>query len=481
MTALSNIHMHWVGGCWTGQDTLENLNPSDLDDVVGLYARGDRSDVDLAVNAARAALPAWRNAGIQARSDLLDRVGSALLSRRDEIGRLLAREEGKTLSEALAEATRAAQIFKFFAGEALRLSGERIESVRPGVEVEVTREPIGVVGLITAWNFPIALPAWKIAPALAYGNTVVIKPAELTPASAHLLIKTIVECGCPPGVVNLVMGAGRSVGDALVKHSGVDAISFTGSVAIGRTLIMQCAASHKKIQAEMGGKNPMIVLDDADLSSTVPACINAAFGATGQRCTATSRVIVEQGILKHFSEAFTAAAASLIVGDALEPGVQMGPVSSEAQLASNLEYVRLARAEGAEVRGGNVVRRKTRGFFQEPAVFLNATNEMRSSREEIFGPCVSVIPARNFEHALELANDTPFGLSAGICTRNLKYAREFMRRAQTGMVMVNLPTAGVDYHVAFGGRKASSYGPREQGRYAVEFYTATKTAHVLAE
>jgi acyl-CoA reductase-like NAD-dependent aldehyde dehydrogenase len=476
----SIVKQNCIGGMWTGENARENRSPSDLDDVVGMYAQGDAHDIDAAVIAARTALSDWRNCGIQARFDLLDKVGSAIIGRCDEIARVLAREEGKTLPEAAGEVNRAARVFKFFAGEALRISGERIDSVRPGVDIEITREPVGVVGIITAWNFPIAIPAWKIAPALAYGNTVVVKPAELTPASAHLLMEILVECGCPPGVVNLVMGSGHVVGDALLEHPQVDAISFTGSVAVGRQIITKCAATHKKVQTEMGGKNPTVILNDADLSIAIPACVNAAFGATGQRCTATSRLIVENGILNEFVHAFTKATEAIAVGHALEDGMQMGPVASEAQLNTNLKYVALARDEGADVRGGETVQRATRGFYQRPAVFLDATNEMRISREEIFGPCVSVIAARDFEQAMTLANDTPFGLSAGIITRSLKYAREFTRRAQAGMVMVNLPTAGVDYHVAFGGRKGSSYGSREQGRYAVEFYTTVKTAHVLA-
>lgn len=476
----SDLHKNWIGGHWVADGAQENRNPSNLDDLIGLYAQGDAADVHAAVEAARVAIPGWCGLGIQARSDLLDRVGATILNRRDEIGRLLSREEGKTLPEAVAEATRAAQVFKYYAGEALRLTGERIESVRPGVDVEITREPVGLVGIITPWNFPIAIPAWKIAPALAYGNTVVFKPADLTPASAHLLVQILVECGCPPGVLNLVMGRGQVVGDAMVQHSGIDAISFTGSVEVGKRVIAQSAATHKKVQTEMGGKNPMIVLNDADLAVAIPACVNGAFGATGQRCTASSRIIVETGILKAFTQAFTTAAEEILVGDALEAGVQMGPVASAGQLAGNLKYVALARREGANVRGGEPIQRATRGFYQRPAVFLDATNGMQTSQEEIFGPCASVLAARDFEQAMELANDTPFGLSAGICTRSLKHAREFRRRAQAGMVMVNLPTAGVDYHVAFGGRKGSSYGPREQGHYAAEFYTTVKTAHIFS-
>ena len=481
MSIAGNIHLNLIGGEWNAaSDAQENRSPSDKDDLIGLYARATAAEVDAAVQAARIAARAWRNAGPQARADLLDRVGSTLLARKTELGQLLAREEGKTLAEASAEVARAGQIFKFFAGEAVRLGAERLDSVRPGIDIEIFREPVGVVGIITPWNFPIAIPAWKIAPALAYGNTVVIKPADLTPASVHALAQILVECGCPRGVFNLVMGSGRVVGNALVEHAGVDAISFTGSVGVGQDLIVRCAHLRKKVQAEMGGKNPLVIMNDADLDVAIATCIDGAFGSTGQRCTATSRVIVEKGILAAFSRGLVAAAQLLVVGPALDPTTRMGPVVSAAQLAGNIEYVELARSEGATVIGGNRIEERPSGHFQRPAIFLDATNNMRSSREEIFGPCVSMIEAEDFEHALALANDTPFGLTAGICTRSLKYAREFKSRSDAGMVMVNLPTAGVDYHVPFGGRKRSSYGPREQGAYAREFFTQIKTAYTSA-
>ncbi len=475
-TKLNLIDGQWV----RGRGAQANVNPSDLDDVVGIYAQGDAADVDAAVQAAARALPKWRDGTLQLRSDLLDRVGSTLLARREQYGRLLSREEGKTLAEGIGEVTRAGQIFKFFGAEVLRIPGESLESVRPGVDVEVRREPIGVVALITPWNFPIAIPAWKIAPALAFGNTVVIKPADLTPASVHVLAEVLVESGCPAGVFNLVMGRGRVVGEALLSHPGVSALSFTGSVDVGRDIVARAAASQLRVQAEMGGKNPMVIMNDADLDVVLPACVNAAFYSTGQRCTATSRFIVERGILAEFSERLTKAASALKVGNAIEADTQIGPVVSESQLAGNQRYVALAREEGATVVGGDLVERPTRGYYMRPAVFLGATNAMRTSREEIFGPCASVIAAADFDEALALANDTPFGLSAGICTRSLKHARDFTRRARAGLVMVNLATAGVDYHVPFGGTKGSSYGPREQGRYAVEFYTTVKTAYTLA-
>ena len=473
MDVLENL----IGGAWVGGiEAAQNVNPSNTEDVIGEYARGDAASVDAAVEAAQAALPGWAFASPQVRHDLLDKVGADLMTRREDLGRLLSREEGKTLAEGIGEATRAAQIFKYFAGEALRLGGEAIASVRPGIEVMIEREPMGVVGLITPWNFPIAIPAWKIAPALAFGNTVVLKPADLTPACAWEIAKSLEEAGCPDGVFNLVMGRGSTVGERMVEHPGIDAISFTGSVPVGRGIAVGCATTGKKVQMEMGGKNPMVVLDDADLDVAVSVSANGAFFSTGQRCTASSRLIVTAGIHDTFVEKLTAAAAELKVGDALDPETQIGPVVDQSQLDQNLSYVALAKEEGCDVAGGE--RADGPGFFQRPAVFANATNEMRSSREEIFGPCASVIKVADYDEALATANDTEFGLSSGICTTSLKHASHYRRHAQSGMVMVNLPTAGVDYHVPFGGRKGSSYGPREQGSYAREFYTAVKTSYI---
>ncbi|HEY9022129.1 MAG TPA: aldehyde dehydrogenase family protein [Paracoccaceae bacterium] len=468
-----------IGGQWVaGRDTAPNVNPSNIGDIIGHYARGDASSVDAAVDAARAAFPAWSGASPQLRHDVLEGAAARILARKDELGRLLSREEGKTLPEGIGEVTRAAQIFRFFAGEALRLTGDILPSVRPGVEVFVEREPLGVVGLITPWNFPIAIPVWKAAPALAYGNCVILKPADLTPGCAWEIASILKDAGCPDGVFNLVMGRGSSVGARMVEHPGIDAISFTGSVATGRRIGLQCMEAGKKVQMEMGGKNPMVVLDDADLDVAVAACVNGAFFSTGQRCTASSRLIVTDRIHDAFLEKLTQATTALRVGDALDPATQIGPVVDQSQLEQNLRYVALAREEGCEVIGGDAL--DGQGYFQRPAIFAGATNAMRSSREEIFGPCASVIRVADYDAALAAANDTDFGLSAGICTTSLKLASHFRRHAQAGMIMVNLPTAGVDYHVPFGGRKGSSYGPREQGSYAREFYTHVKTSYVGA-
>ncbi len=479
-------HLNLINGQWVpGKTYSPNTNPSNLADVIGEYAQGDASDVDAAVAAAAAAFPAWSTSGIQARSDALDKIGSEILARKEELGELLAREEGKVRGEAIGEVMRAGQIFKFFAGECLRLAGETIPSVRPGIGVEVTREPIGVVGLITPWNFPIAIPAWKIAPALAFGNCVVIKPADLVPGSAWALAEIISRSGIPAGVFNLVMGRGRVIGDALVQHPGVAAISFTGSVGVGRGIAAACVASGKKVQLEMGGKNPQVVLDDADLKQAVELSAQSCFYSTGQRCTASSRIIVTDKIYPAFVEALKARVEAIKVGAALAAGTDMGPVVSQAQLEQDLSYVEIGKAEGGQLlTGGGRIACHTgsghEGYFMAPALFTDTTPSMRINREEIFGPVASVIRVQNYEEALQVANDTEFGLSAGIATTSLKYATHFKRHSQAGMVMVNLPTAGVDYHVPFGGRKGSSYGPREQGKYAQEFFTTVKTAYTLA-
>jgi aldehyde dehydrogenase (NAD+) len=478
---MSDLHRNYIAGEWTpGAETANNINPSDLSDVIGVYARADRTQADAAIGAARAAFPAWAASSVQDRFNCLDTIGNTILARKDELGRLLSREEGKTLPEGVGEAARAGQIFKFFAGETLRLAGEKIPSVRPGIDVEVTREPIGVVGIITPWNFPIAIPAWKIAPALAYGNCVVFKPAELVPGSAWALAEIIVNAGVPKGVFNLVMGRGSIVGEAMINDRRVDGISFTGSVATGHAIAEKAIKRMAKLQLEMGGKNPLVVLDDADLGVAVNCAINGAFFSTGQRCTASSRLIVGAGIHDRFVSALSERLTKLKVDDALAPGTDIGPVVDEAQLKQDLEYIGIGQQEGAKlVAGGQVLKRSKKGHYLAPALLTEANNAMRTSREEIFGPVASVIRVKDYDEALAVANDTDFGLSAGIVTTSLKHASHFKRASEAGMVMVNLPTAGVDYHVPFGGRKGSSYGPREQGRYAREFYTVVKTAYTL--
>jgi acyl-CoA reductase-like NAD-dependent aldehyde dehydrogenase len=477
-----NTFNNFIAGEWVaGIDTRPNINPSDTNDVIGHYAQADEAQAEAAIAAARAAFPGWAFSTPQQRFDVLDAVGSEILARKDEIGRLLSREEGKTLPEGVGETVRAAMIFKFFAAEALRVGGEAVPSVRPGVGVEVFRQALGVIGLISPWNFPIAIPAWKIAPALACGNCVVFKPAELVPGSAWAIAEILSRTALPKGVFNLVMGAGAKVGNAIVSSPQVDAVSFTGSVTAGRRIVATCATRGAKVQAEMGGKNPLVVLDDADLAVAVNAAVQSGYFSTGQRCTASSRIIVTQGVHDRFVDAVVAKLKSLRIDHALEPGTDIGPVVDERQLAQNLKYVELAKREGGTLAfGGDAVQRKTPGFYQLPALVTETMPSMTINRKEVFGPVASVIRVKDYDEALAVANDTEFGLSSGICTTSLKYATHYKLHAQAGMVMVNLPTAGVDYHVPFGGRKGSSYGSREQGTYAREFYTTVKTAYTSA-
>lgn len=475
------IHQNLIAGEWVGTDAVKNINPSNTNDVVGEYARASTEDAKNAIAAAKVAFPAWSRSGILERHAILKKTADEIIARKDELGTLLAREEGKTLPEAIGETIRAGQIFEFFAGECLRLAGEVLPSVRPNIGVEITREPVGVVGIITPWNFPIAIPAWKIAPALCYGNTVVFKPADLVPGCAWAIVDILHRAGLPRGVLNLVMGKGSVVGQAMLDSPDVQAITFTGSTGTGKRVASASIEHNRKFQLEMGGKNPFVVLDDADLTVAVEAAANSGFFSTGQRCTASSRLIVTEGIHEKFVAALTEKLKTLVVDDALKTGTHIGPVVDGTQLKQDTDYIEIGKAEGAKLAfGGDLLKRDNPGFYLQPALFTEATNTMRISREEIFGPVASVIRVKDYEEALATANDTPFGLSSGIATTSLKHATHFKRNSEAGMVMVNLPTAGVDFHVPFGGRKGSSHGSREQGKYANEFYTTVKTAYTLA-
>lgn len=475
---MPELHKNLIDGEWIGGEPVVNINPSNTRDVVGLYARATRADALSAIAAAKASFPKWSHSGLIERSTILKATAAEIMARKDELGRLLAREEGKTLAEGIGETVRAAQIFDFYAGEALRLSGEALPSIRQGLNVEITREPIGVVGIITPWNFPIAIPAWKIAPALCYGNTVVFKPADLVPGSAWAIADILHRSGLPAGVLNLVMGRGSVVGQAILDSPDVAAISFTGSTSTGKNVALASVEHHRKFQLEMGGKNPLVVLNDADLDTAVECAVNGAFFSTGQRCTASSRLIVTKGIHDEFVEAVIRRLKTMVVDDAQKAGTHIGPVVDQSQLEQDEEYIAIGKAEGARIAfGGGRIERETPGFYLQPTLFVEAHNNMRISRDEIFGPVAAVIKAEDYSEALALANDTAFGLSSAIVTQSLKFATHFKRNSEAGMVMVNAPTAGVDFHVPFGGRKRSSYGSREQGRYAAEFYTSVKTAY----
>lgn len=474
MTHQTNL----IDGAWRGgESSFEIRNPSNLDESAGTFDFASASDVADAFAAARRAQPGWRAMTLEQRSVALEKIAVGIFQRQEELARIMSREGGKTIPDATGEIVRAGNIARFFAGEALRLSGEKIGSVRPGVDVEVTREPVGVVGLVTPWNFPIAVSLWKIAPALAFGNAVVWKPSEKTPGTSVAIAEIIKAAGVPDGVFNMVLGAGPDIGAAVVE--GADAVSFTGSSATGRKIAVRCAERLVKVQMEMGGKNPLVVLDDADLDVAVDIAVNGAFFQSGQRCTASSRLIVTAGIHDRFAAAVADRVKALKVGNAANGATQIGPVIDESQFEKVMSYVGIGKSEvGAPSAGGEPVKLDDRGWYVAPTLFSGTDNSQRINREEVFGPFASIIRVKDYEEALAVANDTEYGLSSGICTTSMKYARHFQAHAESGMVMVNLPTAGVDYHVPFGGRKQSSYGPREQGRYAVEFYTQVKTAYI---
>lgn len=473
---------NFIAGDWQdGATVLDNRNPSDLSDLIGAFAQADAAQLHAALSAARHAQAEWGATGPQKRHDVLMAIGTEMMARAEEIGTLIAREEGKPLAEGKGEVFRAGQFFTYFAAEALRQLGQTADSVRPDIEIDVRREPVGVVAIISPWNFPVATPAWKIAPALAFGNAVIWKPANQTPASAVALTQIIAKQDLPKGLFNLVMGAGHTIGQALAESAQIDAISFTGSVPVGRGIAAAAIPNMTKLQMEMGSKNPMVIMDDCDLDLAVAHATNAAFGATGQKCTAASRLIVHARIHDAFVEKLVAAAQALKVGHALESGTQIGPVVSADQLAANLAYIDTGKGEGAELLcGGTRLERATEGHFMAPAVFAGTRNDMTINREEMFAPITCVLKADSYDEALHIANDTEFGLTAGIMTRDLARATHFRRNARAGCIMVNLPTAGTDYHVPFGGRGASSYGPREQGRYAEEFYTIVKTSYIYS-
>lgn len=470
--------LHLIDGRWRDSaDKAFTFNPSDLDEQVGAYALGGISETEDALAAARNAFVKWRYSNIQERSDILRRTGDMLHKRSIEIGTLLAREEGKPIKEAIGEAIRAAQVFHFFSGEALRHPGTFQDSLRPGHSVIVSYEPVGVIAVITPWNFPIAIPAWKIAAALAYGNTVVLKPSQAAPGCTLLLGEILMAAGLPAGALNIVMGAGRAVGQRLV--TGADAVSFTGSTSTGRNILEMAAPTMTKVQLELGGKNPLIVLDDAELDVAVDVALQGTWGQTGQRCTGSERLIVTRGIHDAFVAALTAKVAALRVGHALDENTEIGPVATQAQFDKNLSMIAGAKAQGAElVAGGQAVERRTRGLYLTPALFVGTTSNMDIDRHETFGPIAGVRKVGDLDEAIAVAADCELALSSGICTTSIRSAEQYRRASTAGMVMVNTPTAGVEYHVPFGGRAPSGFGGREQGTAAAEFYTEMKTSYI---
>ena len=479
---MQELNCNFIAGEWLeGISTVENRNPSDLTDLVGVFAQASLDQLEATLDQAHRAQAEWAAYGIERKQAVLMAIGNELMERAEELGTLLSREEGKPLAEGKGEVYRAGQFFTYYAAECLRQLGENADSVRPGVEIDVRREAVGVVAVISPWNFPTATASWKIAPALCYGNAVVWKPANITPASAVALTEIIARQDIPKGLFSLVMGSGREIGQHLVESAKINAISFTGSVPVGRGILSAAVQNFTKVQMEMGSKNALAVMDDADLDLAVNLALGGAFGGTGQKCTASSRLVVHEAVHDAFVEKLVAATQAMKVGHALEQGTQMGPVVSKEQLSENLAYVDLGKSEGAELAcGGAQLEMPHEGFYMSPGVFLKTTNTMRINREEMFAPLTSVIKVGSYDEALATVNDTNFGLTSGIVTRSLARATDFRRNAKTGVVTVNLPTAGTDYHVPFGGRGDSSYGPREQGKAAAEFYTTVKTAYISA-
>ena len=477
---MAQANHNYIAGEWlAGASEVANINPSDLSDTVGMYAQADSTQLQRALDAANSAQKEWAKTGLEKRYTVLMNIGNELIARCEELGTLLAREEGKTQPEAKGEVYRSGQFFTYFAAEVLRQMGDSADSVRDGIEVDVRREPVGTVAVISPWNFPMATAVWKIAPALAFGNAVIWKPANIVPASAVALARIIAKQDMPEGTFNLVMGSGSEVGQQLIESPMINAISFTGSVPVGRGIAKCAVENFTKIQLEMGSKNALAIMDDANLDTAVACALGGGFGSTGQKCTASSRLVVHESIHEAFVDRLVEGANAMVVGHALEASTQIGPVVSETQLKQNLDNVELAKKEGGELRcGGEQVERATEGYFMTPAVFTDTRNDWQVNREELFAPMVCVIKVGSYEEALHTVNDTRFGLTAGIVTTDLARATHFRRNVRTGCVMVNLPTAGTDYHVPFGGRGESSYGPREQGQYAREFYTHVKTAYI---
>jgi aldehyde dehydrogenase (NAD+) len=479
-----DTHLNLIDGEWRASSaaaTFPDVNPADTRDVVGLLQDSGPADVEAAVAAAAAAFPAWSQTPAPVRGRHLLKASQELEKRTAEVADLLAREEGKTIGEAKGEVTRAVRILEYFAGEGSRLQGDVLPSERERIFMFTARQPVGVVALVTPWNFPIAIPCWKLAPALVCGNTVVLKPASQAPLTALKLVEILQATGLPKGVLNLVTGSGSKVGAPLVAHPKVRAISFTGSDTTGKGIAETAAKRLAKVQLEMGGKNPTLVLRDADLDNAVDCTLNAAFYSTGQRCTATSRAIVEKPVVAEFIDRLLAKTKAMKIGDPRDPQTQMGPAIDASQLETTLRYLDQGKRDGAKlVYGGERLSEGAyaHGHFVRPAIMTGVAPGSKLGQEEVFGPLLAVMEADDFDQAVKVANEVRFGLSASICTKDITRALEYVNRAEAGLIMVNLPSAGIEYQIPFGGLKDSSAGPREQGPAAVQFYTETKTVYV---
>ena len=477
-------YKNFIGGDWVESISGRRypvFNPARKTESVGEFQTSTAEDATVAVEAARAALPGWANTPAPGRARVLFRALEIMGRRADEIARTITTEEGKPIGDAIGEVKRAMNIIEYAAGEGRRMFGYTTPSELPNTVAYTIKRPLGVVGIITPWNFPIAIPAWKIAPALICGNALVFKPASSTPLSAVKLVEVFEEAGLPPGVLNLVTGPGAQVGNALVENTGVNGISFTGSTEIGTDLYAKSAQRLKKVQAEMGGKNAVILLADADMDKALGGIVQGAFGSTGQRCTATSRVIVEEGVYDQFMEGLIDRTSKLKIGDGIDPAMDVAPLSSQSQYDKVLEYIGVGTEEGAHLAyGGHGLTEGeySEGFYVEPTVFTDVSPDMRIAREEIFGPVLTVFKARNLEEAIQISNSVEFGLSSSVYTKDLTRAFEYINTVETGMVHVNAPTLGGEVHLPFGGLKASGVGQREQGTEAFDFFTETITVYI---
>lgn len=473
---------NYINGEWVNSgDTFENRNPANTDEIVGLHVKGSAADLEAAANAAAEAFPKWAALPAPARANYLFKAAEILDSRFDAVAADMTREEGKTYPEAKGEVRRTINILKYFAGEGARMGGHLVPSERERVHMFAIRKPIGVVGLITPWNFPSAIPAWKLAPALICGNTVVMKPASAAPLSAWRIIEALHEAGIPKGVVNFITGSGGALGKALIEAKPMKAISFTGSETIGKWIHTEASKRMLRIQLEMGGKNPTIVLKDCDFNAAVENVANASFFSTGQKCTATSRAIVEDEIYDKFVDALVERTKKLKVGNGMEAGIDIGPAVDEAALQTILDYIEIGKKEaGAPLVGGNRLTGGAydKGYYVEPTIFGNVTQDMRIAQEEVFGPVLVVMRASNFEEAMKIANASQFGLSASVQTTNVSRVFDFVYGMEAGLLTVNLPSAGVEYQLPFGGTKDSSFGPKEQGPAAFDFYSDYKTIYL---
>src|SRR5215510_6353511 len=479
-----DTYRNFIGGKWVESSsgrTVENINPANINDVIGKVRQATREEATQAVNAATEAFRSWRSTPAPARGKIIARAARLMEEAKEELAQILTREEGKTISEARGELQRSINVAEFCAGESRRMNGETIFSELPANFVYTVKQPLGVVACVTPWNFPVAIPTWKIAPALVAGNTVVFKPATLTPTTAVRIVEIFERAGVPPGVLNLILGSGADAGDEIINHPAVKAVSFTGSNPVGIRLYEQVSRRGAKCQCEMGGKNPVVVLEDCDMELAVENTAQGAFGSSGQRCTATSRAVVVDKIADEFVERVSKRAQSMRIGDGMDPQTEMGPSVDESQFNTVLEYLNVGREDGATlVCGGD---RATgngldKGFFVQPTVFDHVTTDMRIAREEIFGPVLGVIRVKDFDEAMQVANDTEYGLSSSIFTNDVERMFRFVEEIETGMTHVNSPTVGGEAHIPFGGIKGTGIGEREQGSTALDFYTELKVVYV---